>query len=356
MEYLINLLKEKSYSRIRRFPLRKYAFSLKLILNEIDVIGRFLVNDNNIFSVSVVPYLYLKISSDDNLLLRDCFFLNKALPIDLWETSFSKDVVRLWKDKGFLGEVENRQWRFNYRVVPYDNLLLLTSQFDRNDPNFTFLSYDSLYFASFLKKRLRELSFQGGAGLDLCCGVGVQAISISPYCKSVMGVDINRKALDLAGLNASFNHIRNCDFIESLLFDKISGRFDLIVANPPFIFFSGKEKGPIDSDGGEPFGLGITLSIIYDLSKYLTENGKAFIITRSPVVKKQDYLFTSMTGLLPAGLCCNYHYISDSINTVTPDENRFGISGYRQVILEIYKGTENKFIRYPFFHRKTSVF
>lgn len=200
-------------------------------------------------------------------------------------------MVSFWKKEGLLREIENNLWRFNYRIVPYDGLLFLTSRFDRNDPDFTFLSYDSLCFASFLKRKLRALSFVGERGIDLCCGVGIQAITISPFCHRVIGTDINRGSVDLAKSNASFNDIQNCDFMEGSLFEKSKDQFDLIISNPPFINFGRKDKKFSDSNGGEPFGLGVALNILSDLDKYLTGEGKAFIITRSPMIKDKDYAF-----------------------------------------------------------------
>ncbi|TAM37191.1 methyltransferase domain-containing protein [bacterium] len=357
MKCLVDSLREKGYDRLKRYPLRKYLFSVPLILNEIGVFSRFSLNGNNIFSISLKPTLYLKLGLDKGLnFIRDAFFINKDFSIKEWERFFTKNVIDGWISEGMICEIEEKIWRFAYRIVPYNGLYFITSRFDRTDPGFTFLSYDSLYFASFLKRRLNDLSFYFENGIDLCCGVGVQAISIAHFCKNVIGTDINKKAVELARLNASLNNVRNCNFTCASLFEKADTRFDLIVSNPPFISFRHTDAGPVDSDGGEPFGLGITLNILSEMDKRLTSKGRAFIITRSAVVKGKDYLFSHLREYLPEGLGCAYHYVSDSINSISLDENKMGISGYRHVIMEISRGGNNKFIRYPFFHRKTSVF
>jgi len=41
----------------------------------------------------------------------------------------------------------------------------------------------------------------------------------------------------------------------------------------------------LDSNGGEPYGLGITLDIIKQLKKFLSNDGKAFILTKTPIFR-----------------------------------------------------------------------
>lgn len=80
-----------------------------------------------------------------------------------------------------------------------------------------------------------------GAGvriLDLCTGSGCIAIALTKGvadCK-IVASDISREALDVARLNAARNGaLEQIDLVESDLFGNISGRFDIIVSNPPYI-------------------------------------------------------------------------------------------------------------------------
>ena len=74
--------------------------------------------------------------------------------------------------------------------------------------------------------------------LDLCTGSGNIAISLTknvPDCK-MFASDISEKALEVARLNARLNGVSDyISFIESDLFGDISGEFDYIVSNPPYI-------------------------------------------------------------------------------------------------------------------------
>lgn len=75
------------------------------------------------------------------------------------------------------------------------------------------------------------------SALDLGTGCGVQALHLSSHARSVVGTDINPRALGmarlataLAGLTGQVDHRRG-DF-----FGPVAGeRFDLVVANPPFV-------------------------------------------------------------------------------------------------------------------------
>lgn len=353
---LIIFLQKKDYKSIEQVPLRKYPFSPNLLLNEIGVFFRILMKRDVIFSISMMPFLYAHLGMGiDVKSLRDFFFLNKGFSLQCWENVFGGGQASLWVEKGFLRK-DREKYYFIYRIVPFKEYLLITSRFDRKEPHFTFLSYDSFYFSSFLYDKLKGLSFKGRSGLDICCGVGIQAFTIAPFCERVLGVDINQNAIELANLNAQYNHFNNCEFRKGALYENINEKFDFIVANPPFVFFADKSNGSIDSNGGEPFGLGVTFDILSNLHNFCKDDGRAYIITRSPVLDSGDYLFNNLGKHLNGKFGCIYHHVSDYIKTLSPAEKSMGISAYKQIILEIFKGSGYRSIQYPFFHRKTTVF
>lgn len=71
--------------------------------------------------------------------------------------------------------------------------------------------------------------------LDLGTGSGCIAITIANEIDAkVTAVDISSKALDVARHNA-LKYQKNIIFIESNMFDKVTGRYDVIISNPPYI-------------------------------------------------------------------------------------------------------------------------
>jgi release factor-specific protein-(glutamine-N5) methyltransferase len=71
--------------------------------------------------------------------------------------------------------------------------------------------------------------------LDLCTGSGAIAIAIAKNKKAIVTAsDVSAKALELAKENAQINGV-DINFIESDLFDKVKGKFSVIVSNPPYI-------------------------------------------------------------------------------------------------------------------------
>lgn len=72
--------------------------------------------------------------------------------------------------------------------------------------------------------------------LDMCTGSGCILLSLLHYSNDCTGVgaDISGKALEVAESNAAKLSI-DAEFVESDLFTNISGKFDILVSNPPYI-------------------------------------------------------------------------------------------------------------------------
>ncbi len=71
--------------------------------------------------------------------------------------------------------------------------------------------------------------------LDIGTGSGCIAITLKKILScQVTGVDISDVALDVARRNALSNQVE-VDFVESDLFANVTGNFDVIISNPPYI-------------------------------------------------------------------------------------------------------------------------
>ena len=118
--------------------------------------------------------------------------------------------------------------------------------------------------------------------LDIGTGTGAIALSLGKNIRNcqVLGSDIEEKALSLARENKELTKISNVDFIKSDLFEYISGKFDLIISNPPYI--DKEDYGKLEKElyfepksalyGGED-GLFFYKKIINEASNYLNNEG-----------------------------------------------------------------------------------
>ena len=118
--------------------------------------------------------------------------------------------------------------------------------------------------------------------LDMCTGSGCILLALLANLKqaSGTGVDLSEKALEVAQRNGEELGIE-VSWVQSDLFDKVSGSYDIIVSNPPYIETSVIE-GLMDEvklyeprmalDGTED-GLFFYREITMQAGKYLKNNG-----------------------------------------------------------------------------------
>jgi carbamoyltransferase len=113
--------------------------------------------------------------------------------------------------------------------------------------------------------------------LDLCTGSGVQALNASRYANEAVGVDLNPRAVRFARFNAQLNGIENVRFYLGDLYAPVEGeRFDVILANPPFVPSPHHELG--FRDGG-PTGENVLQRIAAGAAAHLQEGGWLGIVT-----------------------------------------------------------------------------
>lgn len=82
-----------------------------------------------------------------------------------------------------------------------------------------------------------SLLHEGDRVLDMCTGSGCIIISLFSMKQGIeaVGVDVSSDALMIARKNSHNITEDKIEFIQSDLFDNVSGKFDCIVSNPPYI-------------------------------------------------------------------------------------------------------------------------
>ena len=135
-----------------------------------------------------------------------------------------------------------------------------------------------------VEEAMRYLS-DGMRILDICTGSGCILLSLLKYSNECegMGVDISEDALAVAGENAGRLGIQ-ADFRQSDLLEKVEGRFDMIVSNPPYIETAVietlmpevREHEPMIALDGKADGLYFYRKIIEQCPAYMTRGARLF--------------------------------------------------------------------------------
>lgn len=182
------------------------------------------------------------------------FLLNIVMAEGIIRTLFSSETCRFLADMGVLVEREDG-WQSQVSIFPYEGFLLTTDswRYDavwpaeiRGADRVMYVGRDSVGLAAIASRK------PAGRTLDLCCGSGIQSLVASTYSSSVIGVDINPRALRFAEFNAAMNSIENVEFRCGDLFAPVADiNFDAIVANPPFVAFPETSQPLLFRTGGE---------------------------------------------------------------------------------------------------------
>lgn len=113
---------------------------------------------------------------------------------------------------------------------------------------------------------------EGDRVLDLGCGTGVGAIFCAPKAKEVVAVDISAAAVKNTEENCKRYGLTNVVVQRSDMFDNVPGKFDLILANPPYI------EAQFEKDEQQFATSTRYLPLLFqNAGKHLTSNGRMLI-------------------------------------------------------------------------------
>ena len=121
---------------------------------------------------------------------------------------------------------------------------------------------------------------RGTRVLEVGCGSGLAAVEAARAGARVVATDLNPEALRRLRAVASAERLR-IDLVRTDLARGL-GRFDWILANPPYLPTRPEERDPdrwenLALDGG-PDGLSVTRRLLAALPDHLTMDGRAFVV------------------------------------------------------------------------------
>lgn len=222
------------------------------------------------------------------------FLLQEEVTEEELAELFDAATRKALREAGILvGAKASRTWRSRVDIHPIgeERLFVTDHRHTQHDPWLSsrvprepvmYLGADSYYLArATVRRPVRSV-------LDLCTGSGAHAILAASDAERVVGTDVNPRAVNFARLNAMLNDAWNSVFLEGDLFGPIGNeRFELILANPPFV------PSPIYElayrDGG-PSGADVLRRIVGSLPDHLEQGGMAHVVTHIAEREGERYL------------------------------------------------------------------
>ena len=123
--------------------------------------------------------------------------------------------------------------------------------------------------------------------LDVGTGSGIQALLAARHSGSVAAVDLNPRALAYLRLNLRLNGVENVEPLEGSWFEPVRGRrFELVVANPPYVV--SPESEHLFKDSGLT-GDAASRLVVEQLPAHLEEGGVGQVICNWAHAADEDW-------------------------------------------------------------------
>ncbi len=149
-----------------------------------------------------------------------------------------------------------------------------------------------------LQKQIKKYCKPNYVVLDMGTGSGIQAREAALYCKSVVGVDVQKSVIDNFNKNKKYfddKRLKKITYKVSDLFSNVKGKYDLIIFNPPYLPENPKDKD-VTLDGGKK-GYELVERFLSEVSAHLKKDGKVLLLFSSLTKKNKVEEFITKNGL-----------------------------------------------------------
>lgn len=239
--------------------------------------------------------------------------------------TLAPSLLALMREAGVLAE-ENGRLRVTVRASTLGGLIYFHSAYPTVDDDAVFFGPDTYRFVAAIERSLPTLSSSPLRIVDIGCGAGPAAIFLARRFPDaeVLALDINEAALALTRVNASLAGATAVVAQRSDLLDNVTGDFDLIVSNPPYLLDPRKRAY---RHGGGKRGTGLSLAIVEAALACLRPGGSLLLYTGVAIAGQEDAFLAEIAPLLDLH-CSAWHY-----EELDPDVfgEEVGIPGYEDI-------------------------
>lgn len=209
-------------------------------------------------------------------------------------------VVEWLDGAGLLMRVEGGSLRSAVRYASLGGLLLPHSSFPTDEGASVFFGPDTYRFAALIQRELTRWPLGPRPRiLDVGCGTGagglVAAAALDRADPRLILSDISATALQFARASTALAGMPGVGFVQGDLFGAVTGEFDLVVANPPYLN-DGAQR--LYRHGGGRWGEALSLRIVAEGLPRLAPGGRLVLYTGSAIAGGVDGLQEACRAML----------------------------------------------------------
>ncbi|CAF1322248.1 unnamed protein product [Adineta ricciae] len=212
------------------------------------------------------------------------------------------ELFDLMRNAQILRQTEDQRedsWQSLVRISSLDGELFLHSAYPTLALDSVFFGPDTYRFARAIRTMIAKRDTNTSPvhrAIDIGCGAGPGAVILSkayPHAE-ILATDINKTALDFTDINAHLANVKVTSAYSNLL-DDVTGQFDIIISNPPYLVDSSERQY---RHGGGVLGSELSANIVRAARHRLTIDGTLVLYTGSVIINGQDLFREEVAKIL----------------------------------------------------------